>query len=142
MTKAKLKSFKNIIQLSLNTKSVKVFIDGRIIITYRFKPDENLVGSSTSKELENKTLERIRAITNIKYRITSMQKEPSFCYNTYARILSISSSSSQDKVKRYLKHFTKSNDNKFILSSYYSVTFVLHPPNKDLFANFLLIENN
>lgn len=142
MIKDKLQSFKRLIQLSLNQKSIKVFSDGRIIITYRYKPGENLINSAVTKELEKKVLDRIRAITNIKYRITSLQKEPNFCYNTYVRILSISSASSQDKVKRYLKYFSKDNDNKFKLSSYATVIIILQPPSKDEFINFLIVENN
>ena len=137
MIKDRLREFKKLLQLSLNQKSIKVYGDGRIIVTCRYKPEENLVNSNTTNKLEEMALAKVKAITNLKYRITSVQKQPNFCYNTYTRILSISSASSQDRMKRFLKYFKEVGCGRFELMSYCEVVVVLQVSDREGFSEFL-----
>lgn len=138
MIKDKLNQLKKLIQLSINHKSVKVYKDGKIIITLRFKPNEMLV--TDNLKLEKTQLDitkKIEAIINTKYRIIKMQKEPSFCYNTYVRLISSSSATSKDRLKSFLNYFEKQNDNTFKKKSYQQVTLNFEPNKKEEFNNFL-----
>ena len=131
-------SFKKFLQILLRQKSIKVFADGHIIITYRYKPDALKISQKQVTQLENKLLDKLNVITNIKYRITKVQKEPSLCYNTYVKVISSSSASSQDKIKSFLKYFRKDISGNFIKTSYKEITINLVPSSKEDFVNFLL----
>ena len=136
--KEKIDQFKKLLQLSLNQKSIKVFRDGHIIITYRFKPKQLLVGENTSSTLEKNLIDKLKAITNIKYKIIKLQKEPSFCYNTYVKLISSSSATSRDKIKSFLNYFEKDQNNDWLKTSYKEITLNLIPSTKEEFENFLL----
>lgn len=127
-----LKKIKNVIQTCIKNKSVVVSKDGTIKIVQRYKPGENLINSSRSNDDKNMLIKWIEAITGIKYKCTTLQNEPSCCYNTYVRVINISSAHSKDRVKRYLKYFQKT-DSGFIKTSYAEVTFILRPLDKNKF---------
>ena len=137
--KQKIDEFKKLLQLSLNQKSIKVFKDGHIIITYRFKPKEFLI-SNREITFETNLLKKLEAITSIKYKIIKLQKEPSFCYNIYVRLISSSSATSRDKLKSFLNYFEKDEKNDWVKTSYKEVTINLTPSSKEDFENFLLSE--
>jgi hypothetical protein len=139
MIKDRLKEFKCLLQTSLSTKSIKISKNGRIEIILRFKPNEIKMQNEITN-LEKKIIKKVAGITNIKYKIVSMQKQPSFSYNVYARLLSSSSSSSQDKIKRYLAYFEKNELNKFIKTSYAEIHLTLMPSSVEEFQHFLINE--
>lgn len=132
----KLLALKKILQLTFNQKSIKINKDGSIQIIYRFKPKEFLVNKST-KELEINIIKKLEAITCIKYRITKMQKEPSFCYNTYVRVINVSSATSKDKIKHFLRYFEKQENEKFEKTSYQQIILNIMPIKKEEFQDFL-----
>ena len=135
--KQKIDEFKKLLQLSLNQKSIKVFKDGHIIITYRFKPKEFLI-SNNNINFEENLIVKLKAITDIKYKIIKLQKEPSFCYNTYVKLISSSSATSRDKIKSFLNYFEKDKNNDWVKTSYKEITLNLIPSSKENFQNFLL----
>jgi hypothetical protein len=135
--KQKIDEFKKLLQLSLNQKSIKVFKDGHIIITYRFKPKEFLI-SNNNIDFEENLIVKLKAITDIKYKIIKLQKEPSFCYNTYVKLISSSSATSRDKIKSFLNYFEKDKNNDWVKTSYKEITLNLIPSSKENFQNFLL----
>jgi hypothetical protein len=136
--KEKIDQFKKLLQLSLNQKSIKVFRDGHIIITYRYKPKQILVHNYSSTIFEENLIDKLKAITNIKYKIIKLQKEPSFCYNTYVKLISSSSATSRDKIKSFLNYFEKDKNNDWLKTSYKEITVNLIPSSKEDFQNFLL----
>jgi hypothetical protein len=140
MIKDRLKEFKTLLQTSLSTKSIKINKNGKIEIVFRFKP--NIIKTQDEINiLEKKAIEKIKQITKLKYRIISVQKQPSFSYNVYARLLSSSSSLSKDKVKRYLAYFEKNELNKFVKTSFAEIHFILIPSSAEEFQQFLINEN-
>lgn len=136
--KEKIDQFKKLLQLSLNQKSIKVFRDGHIIIIYRYKPKQILVHNYSSTIFEENLIDKLKAITNIKYKIIKLQKEPSFCYNTYVKLISSSSATSRDKIKSFLNYFEKDKNNDWLKTSYKEITVNLIPSSKEDFQNFLL----
>lgn len=136
--KETIESFRNLLQMAIKQKSIKIFADGRILIIYRYKPDELKTSAIHIEQLQEKLIKKLKAITNINYTITKLQKEPSLCYNTYVRLISTSSAASQDKLKSFLKYFRKDENNNFIKTSYKEVTVNLSPSSKEDFINFIL----
>ena len=108
-----------------------------MIITYRYKPDEMLITYGSFDKVELSLLDKLKAITGIKYKVTKLQKEPSFCYNTYVRLISSSSAASQDKLKHFLKYFRKDKNANFVKTSYKEITVNLVPSSKEEFLKFL-----
>lgn len=141
MVRSKLKQFKQLIQTLTKQKSVKVSSDGKVEIVCRFKPNVIKV-SDTNKihDLQDSILSKLESITNVKYKIISLQKQPAFCYNTYVRILRTSSANSSDKVKKYLPYFLRAEGEGFVKQSYSDITIILIPSNKDSFSEFLINE--
>lgn len=136
--KQKIDEFKKLLQLSLNQKSIKIFRDGHIIIIYRFKPNEFLTNKPSTLEVD--LLAKLKAISGIKYKIIKLQKEPSFCYNTYVKLISSSSATSRDKIKSFLYYFKKDEHGNWIKTSYKEITINLIPSTKEDFLNFILAE--
>lgn len=139
MIKDRLKELKCLLQTSLSTRSVKVSKNGKIELVFRFKPNEIRTQNEITN-LEKKVIKKLNGITSLKHKIISLQKQPSFSYNVYARLLSSSSSSSQDKVKRYLAYFEKNELNKFVKTSYAEIHLILMPSSAEEFQQFLINE--
>lgn len=133
-----IKQLKQTIQTCIKNKSVTVSRDGTVKIVQRYKPNENLVFSTKSRDDEFMLLKWIEAITSIKYKCISLQNEPSCCYNTYVRIVNISSAHSKDRVKRFFRYFDKLENGSFIKKSYAEVIFIFKPLNKDQFKEIKL----
>jgi len=127
---------KQILQLTLNQKSIKINKDGSVQVIYRFKPKEFLSNKST-KDLEKHTVNQLEIITGIKYRVTKTQKEPAFCYNVYVKLISTSESTSKNKLKYFLKYFDKQDSGNFCKTSYQQIILNLIPLDKDKFNVFL-----
>ena len=86
MINEKVREFKTFLQSLLKQKSIKIFTNGNIDIVFRFKPDEMLVEGNNLNKFEDELLAKLKAITNFKWKITRLQKQPCFCYNSYARL--------------------------------------------------------
>lgn len=135
----RLRELKYLIQKITNQKSVKVGRDGKISIIYKFNPNQLLVGQDCNN-LQKTFLDQIESITNIKYKITRTQKEPSYCYNTYTRLLSIPNSCTP-RLRKFLKNFEKTPSGKFEKKSYSEIHIFIQPLNSEDFAKFLITED-
>lgn len=136
MSHQKILEFKTLLQLALKQQSIKIGTDGKVQIIYRFKPMEFPVTKSVDN-LQLNLLQKLEAITSIKFRITKLQKEPAFCYNTYVRVISVSSATSRDKLKHFLSYFKKQENGKFEKTSYCQIILNVVPTDKDCFKKFL-----
>lgn len=132
----KIIDLKHSLQITLNQKSIKIYKNGEIQVTYRFKPKEFLVDQSL-QNLENNLLKQLKIITKIGYRITKMQKEPTLCYKTYVELLNLSTASSRDKIKQFLKYFEKQGNGNFKKTSYRYIILTLIPIDIKQFNLFL-----
>lgn len=142
MIKERLKDLRKLIQEFIHNKSVIITRDGKITIVCRFKPGELKVEDAVALvELQKKLEKKLSGLIDAEYKTITVQKQPAFCYNTYARIISVSSASSKDKVKRYLAHFKKNELGKFTKVSYAEITFSLAPKDRDKFDKFLSMES-
>ena len=136
----KIRELKTFLQTITKTKSIKIYRNGNIDFVFRFKPKELLVESDSLNQFEEDLLKKLKAITDFKWKIIRVQKQPSFCYNSYVRLLGISSSASKDRVKRFLSYFEKTNAGTFVRTSYCEVHFKVQPNSKVEFENFLLVK--
>ena len=94
----------------------------------------------TMQKLEENLLNQLKAITNTKYKITRMQKEPSSCYNTYVRLFNVTDARGKDSVKRFLRYFEKTPLNTFIKKSYSEIHIFAQPVDIQEFNKFLFIQ--
>lgn len=140
MMNEKIRELKTFLQTITKTKSIKIYRNGNIDFVFRFKPKELLVESDSLNQFEEDLLKKLKAITDFKWKIIRVQKQPSFCYNSYVRLLGISSSASKDRVKRFLSYFEKTNAGTFVRTSYCEVHFKVQPNSKVEFENFLLVK--
>ena len=136
--KDRLREFKKIIQESTKHKSVTTTKDGKVEIICRFKPEELLINDQDKLDKITKSLcKKLENITGCNYRVAGMQKQPAFCYNTYARLLRDSSAASNFKFKKFLNYFKKADGGQFVKTSYAELTLIFLPQSKDLFLSFL-----
>jgi len=142
MINERIRELKTFLQLLTKQKSIKIYKNGNMEIVFRFKPNELTVESNKLKDLEDDLLKKLKAITNFKWKIIQTQKQPAFCYNSYVRLLNISSSSSKDRVKRFLKYFEKNEIGSFIKTSYCEVHLKVVPNSEEDFKNFLFVDDS
>lgn len=142
MIKQKLANIKRLIQQITKQKTVKISKDGKIVIVLRFKSDELKVNDKNQLDkIQENIIKKISSVVNTKYKISTLQKEPAFCYNTYVRLLNISSQASQDKLKKNIKHFRfDESTKKFEKISYSEITITLTPVERKQFEFFLTME--
>ncbi len=140
MINEKIRELKTFLQTITKTKSIKIYKNGSIDFVFRFKPKQLPVESDSLDSFEEDLLKKLKAITNFKWKVIRVQKQPSFCYNSYVRLLSISSSASKDKVKRFLSYFEKTNAGTFVRTSYCEIHFKVQPSTTIEFENFLLVK--
>lgn len=138
MQNDKVREFRELLKITFNQKSVKVSNNGTIEITFRFKPNELLVNHKDVKVFTDSKLKQLNNITGIKYRNTSLQKQPAFCYNTYVRVINSSTHESKDNIKRFFKYFEKEESTgNFIKKSYAEIKMVFVPKSIEEFTGFL-----
>ena len=137
MMTERLREFKSFLQSITKQKSIKIYKNGNMDIVFKFKPKEANVADDGLNLIELDLLNKLKAITNFKWKIIQVQKQPSFCYNSYVRLLNISSSVSKDRVKRYLKYFEKNEVGHFVKTSYCEIHFRLQPNSVEDFNNFI-----
>lgn len=124
------------LQEVLSTRSIKINKNGQIELVFRYKPDI-IKNQNDITDLEDKIKNKLNNVTGVTYRIINLQKQPAFSYNVYARLLSSSSSVSQDRIKRYLNYFKKDDLNRFTKTSYAEIYLTLIPSSVEKFKVFL-----
>lgn len=138
MQNDQLKEFKELIKITFGQKSVKVSKNGTIEIVFRFKPNEMKTDHEVVKKFTEEKLEQLNNVTGIKYKNTSLQKQPSFCYNTYVRVINSSTHEQKDSVKRFFKYFEKDKiTGNFIKKSYSEIKMVFVPKSEEKFITLL-----
>lgn len=137
----KVDDLKRLLQLLLNQKSVRIYANGSIVITFKYKPNQMPINQNVINVVQEKLLTKLEAMTETKFKITKMQKEPSLCYNTYVKLISSSSAASQNKLKSFLKYFKQNEHGNFMKTSYKELIINLEPYSKEEFSNFLLKED-
>lgn len=138
MQNDQIKEFKELIKIFFKQKSVKVSKNGTMEIVFRFKPNEMKASHNDVKKFTDLKLEQLNTITGIKYKNTSLQKQPSFCYNTYVRVINNSSQESKDSVKRFFKYFEKDEKTgNFIKKSYAEIKMIFVPKSTEEFTVLL-----
>lgn len=130
---SKIKEVKEILKITLNTKHVKIYKNGNIVVTFKYRPQQMSSKFSNTEILKDKVRESVRRVVNLPYKIHTVEKKPIANHALYVRALKAPCPYvKQAELKSLLGYFT---DNR--RTSFKSIMITLTPPSPEAFYDAL-----